>query len=108
MKRTILSIAIIVLTVSFILTRGEELKMVEVEGKLTKVKMTNFDWNPWEEYALQTADGRLIILIGKKAEELKNLLGKELVVRGEMKHPLKVKGKETATLEVKNIRTKGK
>ncbi len=77
--------------------------VIEVQGTLVKVKMTNFDWNPWEEYALKDEDGNLTILIGKKAELLKDYLGRELVVKGLVKPPLSCKGKKTTTVEIKDF-----
>ena len=85
------------------LREEEKMKLIEVQGILVKVKMTNFDWNPWEEYALKDEDGNLTILIGNKAELLKDYLGRELVVKGLVKPPLSCKGKKTPTIEIKDF-----
>jgi hypothetical protein len=77
--------------------------MIEVQGTLIKVKMTNFDWNPWEEYALKDEGGNLTILIGKKAELLKEYVGKNLIVKGLLKPPLNCKEKKTTTVEIREF-----
>ncbi len=85
------------------LMKEEKIELTKVQGILVKVKMTNFDWNPWEEYALKDEDGNLTILIGKKAELLKDYLGREMAVKGLVKPPLSCKGKKIPTVEIKDF-----
>jgi hypothetical protein len=79
--------------------------LMEVKGKLTWVKMTNFPDNPWKELVLvdEGNDQILAILIGTKVEELLEKEGAKIAVKGLPKPEMTVKGEKVTVIEVKEI-----
>lgn len=77
---------------------------VEYQGKLVKVRMTNFRGNPWQELGLEDENGNvLVILIGKKAEELTGKQGLFFKIQGAVKPGMTVKGENVPVIEIRHI-----
>jgi len=77
---------------------------ITVNGEIARVKMTNFANNPWMETVLTTAQGEKYVLIGKPAEELKALKGKNTaIVNGILKPKMSVKGELIKVINLKKI-----
>jgi len=78
--------------------------MVEAEGKLVWVKMTNFSNIPWKELALVNKDGEILaILIGRSMQRFWDKEGIVVRVRGLLKPEMWVRGKKTPVIEVREI-----
>lgn len=75
--------------------------VVEAEGKLILVKMTNFPTVPWKELCLVDKEKKIIaVLIGSNVQSLLNKEGRFVKVRGLLKPEMWVWGNKTSVIEV--------
>ena len=87
-----------------VLKKTDKKGVIEAEGKLMWIRMTNFPNNPWKELALVDEKKAIIsILIGKKTEEILDKEGEEIRVKGLLKPKLRVKNKNVPVIEIKEI-----
>lgn len=80
-------------------------QVITVAGELSKIKMTNFPDNPWEETILTTDKQEKYILIGKLTEEINKLLDKKNVVTvtGTLSPKMVVKGEYVKVIDLSSI-----
>ena len=79
--------------------------IVEAEGKLTWVKMTNFPDNPWKELTLVDAQENIIaILIGAKVGEILEKEGETVKVKGLLKPEMAVQAKKVPVIEIQEFK----
>ncbi len=77
---------------------------ITVSGEISRVKMTNFANNPWQETVLTTDKGTKYVLIGKPVEELNALQGKNMAtVNGVLKPKMSVKGEFLKVIHLEKI-----
>jgi len=80
-------------------------QVITVTGELSKIKMTNFPDNPWEETILTTDKQEKYILIGKLTEEINKLLDKKnmVTVTGTLSPKMVVKGEYVKVIDLSSI-----
>jgi hypothetical protein len=77
---------------------------ITVTGEISKIKMTNFSSNPWEELIITPSEGERYVLFGSLVEQLWKLNGTKIVtVSGLLKPKMQIQGNLTKVLEVHNI-----
>jgi hypothetical protein len=77
---------------------------ITVTGEISKVKMTSFPGNPWEELILTPHEGKKYVIIGELAGKLWNLNVSTLVtVSGILEPKMMVQGKYLKAIEVHSI-----
>jgi hypothetical protein len=75
-----------------------------VTGEISKVKMTNFPGNPWEELIIAPKEGEKYVIIGELAQQLWNLNGEKLVtISGILEPKMMVQGKYIKVIEIQSI-----
>jgi hypothetical protein len=103
---TILFCAGICVSQDLEITQNEGELWVTVSGQLMKVNMTAIK-DVWQEYALRRDDNEMIILIGPKTDELKEMIGKRVSVSGVLRPRLRYGGALTRTVEVREVIKEG-
>jgi hypothetical protein len=82
----------------------EEGDSITVSGAVEKIKMTNFDDNPWEEVGLKDDAGKIFILIGKSVEQILALVNKPVTVTGIIMPSMTAKGQLLPVIQVEDFK----
>ena len=76
--------------------------LVEAEGKVQWIKMTNFPSVTWRELALVNEDNKVIaILIGNGAKAIQEKEGEKIKVKGLLKPHMWREGKKVSVIELR-------